>query len=80
VRSTIVDGVEIETAPDKDTHYELPLSKCGDYAITVTDKESRTSFGREFYLSDWGDNVVRAPLADPTKVSITPDKAFYRVG
>ena len=80
VRNTIVDGVQIETAADKDTIYELPLNKCGDYAITVTDKESRSSFGREFYLSSWGDNVVRAPLSDPTKVSIMPDKAFYRVG
>ena len=80
VRGTIVDGVKIETQKDKDTVYELPLKKCGDYAITVTDEESRSSFGREFYLSSWGDNVVRAPLADPTKVSLTPDKAFYRVG
>jgi uncharacterized protein YfaS (alpha-2-macroglobulin family) len=80
VRSTVVDGVKIETQKDKDTVYELPLKKCGDYAITVTDEESRSSFGREFYLSDWGDNVVRAPLSDPSKVSIHPDKAFYRVG
>ena len=80
VRSVLVDGVEIETDKDKDTVYELPLSRCGDYAITVTDKETRSSFGREFYLSDWGDDVVRAPLSDPSKVSITPDKAFYRAG
>ena len=80
VRSTVVDGVKIETEKDKDTVYELPLKKCGDYAITVTDEESRSSFGREFYLSSWGDNVVRAPLSDPSKVSLTPDKAFYRVG
>lgn len=80
VRSTVVDGVKIETQKDKDTIYELPLNKCGDYAITVTDKESGSSFGREFYLSDWGDNVVRAPLSDPSKVSIHPDKAFYRAG
>lgn len=80
VRNPMVEGIALETAPDKDTVYELPLDKCGDYAITVTDEESRSSFGREFYLSDWGDNVVRAPLSDPTKVSITSDKAFYRAG
>lgn len=80
VRNVLVDGVEIETEKDKDTVYELPLSKCGDYAITVTDKETRSSFGREFYLNSWGDDVVRAPLSDPSKVSITPDKAFYRTG
>ena len=80
VRSTIVEGVQIETATDKDTVYELPLNTCGDYAITITDNESRSSFGREFYLSSWGDNVVRAPLSDPSKVSISPDKAFYRAG
>jgi uncharacterized protein YfaS (alpha-2-macroglobulin family) len=80
VRQPIVDGVTINTSVDKDTIYELPLNTSGDYAITITDEETRSSFGREFYLSDWGDNVVRAPLSMPTKVSITPDKAFYRVG
>ena len=80
VRNVLVDGVEIEAEKDKDTVYELPLSRCGDYAITVTDKETRSSFGREFYLSGRGDDVVRAPLSDPSKVSITPDKAFYRAG
>ena len=80
VRSTIADGIKIKTACDKESEFELPLDKCGDYAVTVSDEKTHVSFGREFYLSDWGDNVVRAPLADPTKVSLTVDKAFYRVG
>lgn len=80
VRSPIVENVEIDSAIDKDTVYELPLNQCGDYAITITDNQTLSSFGREFYLSDWGDDVVRAPLSNPTKVSITPDKSFYRVG
>ena len=33
-----------------------------------------------FYLSDWGDNVVRAPLTNPSEVTVVPDKAHYRVG
>ncbi len=80
VHVPVVEGVAIESAIDKDTVYELPLDECGDYAITISDTASRSSFGREFYLGDQDNDEVRAPLSDPTKVSITPDKAFYRVG
>ena len=80
VRSAVADGIGFETSADSNTRWELPLDECGDYAITVKDEVSGVSFGREFYLSDWGDNVVRAPLANPTEVTLTPDKAWYRTG
>jgi uncharacterized protein YfaS (alpha-2-macroglobulin family) len=80
VWSVVSDGIAVGTSTNSDTRVELPIGECGDYAITVEDKETRVSYGREFYLSDWGDNVVRAPLANPTEVVLTPDKAFYRAG
>ena len=80
VRATLAEGLEVTTLTDADTVVELPLEQCGDYAVTVEDPETRVSYGRTFYLSDWGDDTVRAPLADPTAVTLTPDKAFYRVG
>jgi uncharacterized protein YfaS (alpha-2-macroglobulin family) len=62
------------------SEFTIPLRECGDYALTLTDTATGASFGRTFYLADWGDEAVRAPLANPTEVTILPDKAFYRPG
>ena len=80
VRTTVAEGIAVTTRADADTVVELPIDACGDYAVTVEDPATRVSYGRTFYLSDWGDDVVRAPLADPTAVTLTPDKQFYREG
>ena len=80
VRKEVFAGVSVTTSTNGNTRYELPLKESGDYAISFTDAETGVSFGREFYLSDWGDDVVRAPLANPTEVTIVADKSFYRAG
>lgn len=80
VRSVVAEGVRVRTAADADTEIALPLSECGDYALTVADPATGASFGRTFYLGGRGDEAVRAPLSDPTEVSIAADKPFYRVG
>lgn len=80
VRTTIADQIALETLPDRDTVFSLPVRECGDYVLTITDRTAEASFSKAFYLSDWGDDTVRAALSEPTAVSITPDKPFYRVG
>ena len=80
VRSTVMEDIPISVASSGLAEYELPLDACGDYVFTATDPATGASFGRSFYLSDWGDDVVRAPLSNPTKVTIRTDKSFYRVG
>ena len=80
VRTTVAEGVAVTTRADADTVVEMPIDACGDYAVTVEDPETSVSYARTFYLSDWGDDVVRAPLADPTAVTLTPDKVCYREG
>ena len=80
LRVTVVDGIAVQTSTSGTTRVELPIAADGDYALTVTDPETGVSFGRSFYLSRWGDNVVRAPLENPTAVTLVPNKAFYRVG
>ena len=80
IRVAVVEGLRFKTAADVDTELSLPIPGCGDYAITVTDSETGVSFGRTFYLSNWGDETVRAPLSNPTEVAISADKPFYRVG
>jgi len=80
VRTTVLADVPIPVGDSGRASYALPIRESGDYVFTVEDPESGVSFGRTFYLSDWGDDVVRAPLGDPTDVTILTDKAFYRVG
>ena len=80
IRSTTIDDMELVVSPGNDAELSLPLAQCGDYALTITDPGTQVSYGRTFYLSDWGDNVVRAPLSNPTDVTIQLDKKFYRVG
>lgn len=80
VRTNVLDGIPLDVDATGRLTYQLPMRDGGDYVLTVTDPETGTSFGRAFYLSDWGDDVVRAPLGDPTEVAIRADKSFYRVG
>ena len=80
VRTPCVDGVEVVTSAGGPVEVVLPVSECGDYALTLSDAKTGVSFGRTFYLCSWGDEAVRAPLSNPTEVTIRPDKAFYRPG
>lgn len=80
IRTTVAEEIPIAVDASGRARYTLPLKDCGDYVLTVADPTTGVSFGRTFYLSDWGDDVVRAPLSDPTAVAIRTDKAFYRDG
>ena len=80
VRRIVADGVPVTMPPEEDAEVELPIDACGDYAVTVEDPATRVSFARTFYLSDWGDAAVRAPLANPSAVTLVPDRPSYRVG
>ena len=80
VRKAVAENIPVLTSADDETTVELPADSCGDYAFELTDPETLASFGMTFYLSDWADEAVRAPMSDPTAVALVPDKAFYRVG
>ena len=80
VRVPVGGALTVTATPDGDVELELPIDACGDYALTVRDPETGVCYSRSFYLSDWGDAAVRAPLATPTVVTVAPDKPFYRVG
>jgi len=80
IRKVVASAVKIIVPAGEDAVFDIPASACGDYALTVTDSETGVSFAKTFYLSDWGDSAVRAPLSDPTAVTLTADKPFYRVG
>jgi len=80
VRAKVNDQLSIVVGSDGKATWSLPIRECGDYALTVEDPTTGVSFARTFYLSHWGDDAVRAPLANPTEVAIQCDKAAYRVG
>ena len=80
VRETVCEGLPLTTSADADTALELPIDAAGDYVLILVDPETDASYAHTFYLSDWGDEEVRAPLANPTAVSIAADKPFYRPG
>ena len=80
IRKVVASSLPVVVPAGEDAVFEIPADGCGDYALTVSDAETGVSFGKTFYLSDWGDSTVRAPLSDPTAVAITADKPFYRVG
>lgn len=71
---------EIETKANGDVELEIPFRLDGDYALTITDIASGTSFGCSFWLGSRGDDSVRAPLSNPSKVTLTLDKKVYRPG
>ena len=80
IRSLMADDVDVSTGRDGCCEIELPISECGDYAITVRDPATDVSFARAFYLGGIDDDEVRAPLSDPAAIAIATDKKFYRVG
>ena len=80
IRAPFSSGIPVETFPDRDATFTLPVSECGEYVLTIEDEARGVSFARRFYLSRWGDETVRAPFGNPTAVSIRADKDFYRVG
>ena len=74
------ETVTIETKADVDVPLSIPFRESGDYLLSLHDPESGASFGASFWLSSYGDDTVRAPMANPAAITISPDKPFYRPG
>ena len=60
--------------------FELPLSADGDYELLLTDETTGRTCRRKFWVAGEGDDEIRSSLANPTAVTITPDKEYYRAG
>ena len=74
------DVTTVETKADGDVELALPFTTMGDYRVILTDAEARVSFAKTFWLGSRGDETVRAQLANPSAVTLTLDKSFYRPG
>ena len=80
VNVPVGDTAELSIGDAGDAIYTLPVDACGDYALSIWDEATGVRFNRRFYLSDWGDDTVRAPLSQPSTVGVKTDREFYRVG
>lgn len=80
VRTTVAEDIPVEVPSGDGCEFEIPTDECGDYTLTIADPAGDVSFGMTFYLSSWGDESIRAPLSNPTRVSVSADKPFYRPG
>ena len=80
VRTTVAENLEIETAAGRTGLFKLPVLACGDYELEISDPDGESRYSSSFYLSDWGDESVKAPLGNPSSVALTADKNLYRPG
>lgn len=80
VRSVVADGIPVEVPAGGEGSLDLPQIPCGEYALTICGGDGDAPFSTEFYLSDRGDGEVRAPLSNPTAVTIAADRDEYRPG
>jgi len=71
---------EFTTGPQGTADLEIPTRLDGDYVLTLTDEGEGASFGTTFWLGSCGDDAVRAPLANPAAITLTPDRPLYRPG
>ena len=74
------ETITLETKADADVPLSIPFRDGGDYVLSLRDPESDVGFSASFWLSTWGDETVRAPMANPAAITVTPDKNFYRPG
>ncbi len=80
VRTTVAENLEIQTAAGGPVLFRLPELACGDYELEIADPDGESRYSSSFYLSDWGDESVKAPLGNPSSVALTADKNLYRPG
>ena len=80
VRIPLGDEVEVMVAQSGLGMLELPAPSCGDYAVTLREQGTDVTFSASYWAGGEGDAAVRAPLENPSRVSLKADKAVYHPG
>jgi len=72
----------IETDENGEAEIDCPAGGWGEVAMRVSEPQSGASFAATYWIEWWsgGDDVLRAPMKDPTALSIVADKKVYRPG
>ena len=80
VRIPLGDETEVAVSKLGLGFVELPAPSCGDYAVTLREQGTDLTLSASYWVGGEGDGTVRAPLENPSRVSLRPDKAVYRPG
>lgn len=80
VRIPLGGEVEVAVAQTGLGELEVPAPSCGDYAVTLCEQGADVTFSASYWVGGEGDATVRAPLENPSRVSLRADKAVYHPG
>lgn len=80
VRIPLGDEIEVVVPQTGMGMLEVPAPSCGDYAVTLREQGSDVTFSASYWVGGEGDGAVRAPLENPSRVSLKADKKVYHPG
>jgi len=80
VRHQLGEETEIEISENGLGKLSVPVNVGGDFAVTVYEESTGVSFGASYWVGGKDDDTVRAPLENPSRVSLSVDKSLYYPG
>ena len=80
VRYPLGEPCEIAVAESGLGMLPVPVSSCGDCAVTLTDDETGVSFGASYWVGGAADTAVRAALENPSRLTLKADRDIYYPG
>ena len=80
VRASLGEETSVDVLPSGMGQLRLPVSVCGDCAVTLTDEASGVSFGARYWVGGASDTAVRTALENPSRVTLKADRPVYYPG
>ena len=80
VREPFGEDAVVAVGEDGRATLALPAAYAGDIAVRLVDEEAGVSFGATYWVGGAGDDAVRTPLENPSRVTLTLDKNAYFPG
>lgn len=81
VRYPLGDDQELLISADGSALLNVPVSSCGDYALSIRDEQGEVSFGSTYWVGgNDDDGRLRASLDNPSRVKLALDKPLYYPG
>ena len=80
VRHPLGEASELVVPRSGMAKLKVPVSVCGDCAVTLLDEASGVSFGASYWVSGGEDAAVRTALENPSRVTLKADRSVYYPG
>ncbi len=80
VRHAFGDEVTVEIGENGSGRLAVPVNVGGDFAVTICEEETGVAFGAGYWVGGKDDAAVRAPLENPSRISLSLDKKIYYPG